>query len=82
MADYKETIARLRADKKKLQADLKAARATGASKETKEGLKRGKRMTKAHIASIRKNRQADRALTKAKRQTDRAVKKETRRQSR
>ena len=27
MADHKETIARLRAEKKRLQADLKAARA-------------------------------------------------------
>ena len=81
MADYKETIARLRADKKKLQADLKAARATGASKQTKEGLKRGKQMTKAGIKEVQARRQADRALTKAKRQADRASTK-TRRQSR
>ena len=69
MADYKETIARLRADKKKLQADLKAARATGASKQTKEGLKRGKQMTKAGIKEVQARRQADRASTKGRRQS-------------
>ena len=77
MADYKETIARLRADKKKLQADLKAARATGASKETKKGLKRDKQMTSAGIKEVKAVRQANRAATKARRQVDRA-----RRQSR
>ena len=75
MADHKETIARLRADKKKLQADLKAARAGGASKSTRAGIKDKKNQVKAEIAGRR-------TVNKAKRQNDRAVKRETRRQSR
>ena len=75
MADHKETIARLRAEKKRLQADLKAARAGGASKSTRVGIKDKKSQVKSEIA-------ARRNVNKAKRQNERAVKRETRRQSR
>jgi hypothetical protein len=66
MADYKETIARLRAEKKKLQGDLKTARTAGASKKTKEA--------KARIKTTKNQLQSERTAAVQRRQARRAAK--------
>jgi len=56
VAKYKEQLAKLRSEKRQLQADLKAARSSGASKSTRVGIRDKKKKVKAEIGAHKAKR--------------------------